>query len=48
MKTKEDILEFYKKNSAWLDTVVANAKYPRILRATAGAVIEVAIEEGKR
>ena len=48
MKTKADIVTFYKENRMWLDTMVANAEYPRMLRAEAGAVIEVAIEEGVR
>ena len=48
MKTKADIINFYKENRMWLDAMVANVEYPRMLRAAAGAVIEVAIEEGVR
>ena len=48
MKTKADIINFYKENRAWLDMVLSNVGYPRTLRAAAGAVIEVAIEEGIR
>ena len=48
MKTREDIVEFYKKNRVWLDTMAANAEYPRMLRAAVGAVIEVGIEEKVR
>ena len=48
MKTKEDMVNFYKENRAWLDMVVANAEYPRMLRAAVGAAIEVAIEEKVR
>ena len=44
MKGKKDILEFYEVNKRWLEDVVSNAEYPRILRAAAGAVIEYAIE----
>ena len=48
MKTKADIVNFHEENRMWLDTMVANAEYPRMLRAAASAVIEVAIEEGVR
>jgi hypothetical protein len=48
MKSKKGVIEFYRKNKEWIENVVSNAEYPRILRAAAGAVIEVAIEEGKK
>ena len=46
MRRKEDIIGFYGKNKSWLEGIVANAEYPRVLRAAAGAIIEVALEEG--
>ncbi|VUT26855.1 MAG: hypothetical protein MASP_01737 [Candidatus Methanolliviera sp. GoM_asphalt] len=45
MKSKEEIIGFYEENRRWLELVVANAEYPRVLRAAA-AVIETVLEEG--
>lgn len=45
MKSKKDTIGFYAKNKKWLEGIVANAEYPHILRAMAGAVIEYAIEK---
>ena len=47
MKRKEEILRFYGKNKSWLEGIVANSEYPRVLRAAAGAIIEVSLEEQK-
>lgn len=47
MKSKEDMIGFYEKNRKWLGDIVANAEYPRVLRAAAGAIIEVSLEGQK-
>ena len=46
MKSEEEIMAFYEENKNWLERVVSNEAYPRVLRAAAGAIIEVALEEG--
>jgi|GEM_PF-7072618 len=45
MIEEKDILRFYKENKQWLDNIVSNTEYPRILRAAAAAVIEVGLQE---
>jgi hypothetical protein len=48
MKSEEEIMAFYEENKKWLERVVSNEDYPRILRALAGAVIEVALKKRGR
>ena len=47
MKGEEErILNFYNENKTWLEMVVENSTYPRVMRAMVGALIDYVLEKG--